>query len=184
MGGIGGFFKKIGDFADDALGFDPNGGGMTGIYDAVGMATVGAPVGSIGSAGVNISRGDIGGALNAGMRGAMNATPFMGLGGANQGILQNLAGMGLKNGMQGALGGILGDSMAGQMAMQTMLSPDIAGAYGLGDDKQQSDNEQQDNTQNMIASWLNPDTGEIIPMGNVNNKKKNNSSSFFGGFNG
>jgi len=50
MGGIG---KAISSFADDALGFDPNGGGMVGLYDLAGTAFGVGPVGTMGATGVN-----------------------------------------------------------------------------------------------------------------------------------
>ena len=50
MGGIG---KSIAKFADNALGFDPNGGGMVGLYDLAGTALGVGPVGTMGATGVN-----------------------------------------------------------------------------------------------------------------------------------
>ena len=50
MGGIG---KAISNFADDALGFDPNGGGFVPYYDLAGTALGVGPVGTIGATGVN-----------------------------------------------------------------------------------------------------------------------------------
>lgn len=50
MGGIG---KAISGFADDALGFDPNGGGFVPIYDMAGTALGVGPVGTMGATGVN-----------------------------------------------------------------------------------------------------------------------------------
>jgi hypothetical protein len=50
MGGIG---KAISNFADDALGFDPNGGGFVPYYDLAGTALGYGPVGTMGATGVN-----------------------------------------------------------------------------------------------------------------------------------
>jgi hypothetical protein len=121
--GLGSFFKKavkgVTDFADDALGFDPNGGGMVGLYDAAGTAAFGVPVGSIGSAGVNLGNGDVNGALNAGLNGAMNYAggqlggALSGTGGGLNGIMGALGG-----GQQGGILGMLGGGMQGGQSMQ------------------------------------------------------------------
>ena len=50
MGGIG---KSIAKFADNALGFDPNGGGFVPLYDLAGTAMGVGPVGTMGATGVN-----------------------------------------------------------------------------------------------------------------------------------
>lgn len=50
MGGIG---KSIAKFADNALGFDPNGGGLAPLYNIAGTALGAGPVGTMGATGVN-----------------------------------------------------------------------------------------------------------------------------------
>jgi hypothetical protein len=98
-----GWFKKvtkgISKVADDALGFDPNGGGFVPYYNIAGMATVGAPVGSIGSASVNVLNGDMDKALKQGLNGVMayGAGSLGGMGGSSGGL-----------GGLGGMGGILG----------------------------------------------------------------------------
>lgn len=99
--GISKAVSNVGNFADDALGFDPNGGGFTDIYNVAGMATTGLPIGSMGSAGVNLSQGDVKGALKQGLNGAM----VYGAG--------SLGGM--LGGSGGGLGNILGGGQQGQM---------------------------------------------------------------------
>lgn len=97
--------KNVGNFADDALGFDPNGGGFTDIYNAAGMAIGGIPVGSIGSAGVNLSQGNLQGALSQGLNGVMTygAGSLGGMLGGSGGGLGGLLG---GSGQQGLLGQI------------------------------------------------------------------------------
>jgi hypothetical protein len=132
--GISKAVKDVGNFADDALGFDPNGGGFTDVYNIAGMATVGVPVGSIGSAGVNLSRGDVKGALQQGLNGGMAygagqlgggsgqfGDILGGLGGSgnSMGMLSNILGGGMLGGGGGAtnmngLSGILSGGMGGQ----------------------------------------------------------------------
>jgi hypothetical protein len=118
--GISKAVKSVGNFADDALGFDPNGGGFTDVYNIAGMATVGAPVGSIGSAGVNLSRGDVKGALQQGLNGGMaygagQLGGMLGGSGNSMGMLSNIlgGGSGGATNMNG-LSGILSGGMGGQ----------------------------------------------------------------------
>jgi hypothetical protein len=84
---------------DDALGFDPNGGGFVDVYNVAGMATTGLPLGSMGSAGVNLSNGNVNGALKQGLNGAMaygagQLGNVLGGGQSGNGILNNILGSG------------------------------------------------------------------------------------------
>ncbi len=84
---------------DDALGFDPNGGGLVDVYNVAGMATTGLPLGSMGSAGVNLTNGNVNGALKQGLNGAMaygagNIGSMFGGGQGSGGILGNILGGG------------------------------------------------------------------------------------------
>jgi hypothetical protein len=105
-----GVTKAVNATMDDALGFDPNGGGFVPYYNIAGMATVGAPVGSMGSASVNVLNGDMDKALKQGLNGAMAYGA-----GSLGGILGGGGGIG------GMLGGILGGGQQAQGG--TVIAP-------------------------------------------------------------
>jgi hypothetical protein len=126
MGGIGKSLGKVYQKVtkatmDDALGFDPNGGGFTGVYDTVGMATTGLPLGSMGGAGVNIANGEYNKALKQGINGAMSYAGVNLLGGGGGGgggggsggfNLGDLLGGG-QGGSGGGIGNILSSVLGG-----------------------------------------------------------------------
>lgn len=169
--------KDVGNFADDALGFDPNGGGFVDYYNAAGMAAGGIPVGSIGSASVNLTQGDVKGALKQGLNGGMvyGAGQLGGMGGSSGGLGGMLGGSG------GGLGGLLGGGGTGGLTNMNGLSGILSGGMG-GQSPSVSINQQSPIKSMAVLNNQSPLTSK--PRKDLTQMLLNNLMSKHGGMNG